>query len=87
MIAREPYTEPYTLRERLGIAWSLKRHDLWRFRETGLWQWLAGKLPRRLVLFAFVRVMSHAWVETGKTPDAITYEEAYKAWEKATPHG
>ncbi len=60
---RTPYTEPYTARERLTIQVDLRRYDWHAFWDSGLWQWLAHLLPRRLALFAFIRVMGHAWAE------------------------
>jgi len=38
--------------------------------------WLAWKLPRRVALFAFVRVCG----ATGNSPSQITYASAYDAW-------
>lgn len=80
---REPWTTPYTLKERASIRYSLKRYDLWRFWDSGLWQRLAFALPDRVALWAFIRVMAYASarVENGtRHPNSITYEEAYKAW-------
>ncbi len=46
-------------------------------------QWIAWKLPRRVVYFAYIRL--HAAATTGRfsnrTPDEVTWSEAVKAWE------
>ena len=48
-------------------------------------QWLADRLPRRVVYFAYIRL--HAWVTTREfsnlEPDAVTWSMAVKSWEKA----
>jgi hypothetical protein len=75
---RAPYSEPYTLRERLRIQYDLKRYDLYGFFRDGLWQRIAWKLPRPLVKWCFIRVSSSV---TDREPDQITYPVAYKAWE------
>lgn len=74
---REPYTEPYTLRERLSIQVDLKRYDVRRFFEEGIWRRIAFKLPHKLALWAFIRVCGNA----GTAPDDTTYPVAYEAWE------
>lgn len=41
-------------------------------------RFVASNLPRHIALLAFVRVCA----ANGDGPDQITYESAYKAWEK-----
>ncbi len=47
------------------------------------YQWLANRLPRKLVYFAYIRL--HAAATTGKyshrCPDEVDWSEALKAWE------
>lgn len=76
---REPWTEPYTRRERLNIRYDLKRYDVRRFFEAGLWQRLAWMLPRKLALWAFIRVCGNV---SDLPPDQITYPVAYDRWER-----
>jgi len=40
--------------------------------------WVAWALPRRIALWAFIRVVISA---SGDSPSEITYDSAYKAWE------
>jgi hypothetical protein len=52
---------------------------LWlRERPDKIAWWLVWKMPRRIALVAFVRVCS----ATKLAPDQITYEVAYKSWER-----
>lgn len=80
-IARTPWTEPLTTRERIDVLVTGKKYDVRRWWKSGLWRWIAHRLPRRLALFVYIRVMAEAWAATNKSPDEITYEEAYKIWE------
>lgn len=67
----------------LRTRYALARYDLWQFRESGLAHLIARHLPRKVILWAFIRVMAHAWAENGHIhPNEISYEEAYKRWEK-----
>lgn len=80
-LTRAPYSDPLTLRERLAVKRDLATYDARKFIHTGFWQWLAHRLPRRLVYFAYIRVMAHAWAEVGnKHPDEIGYQEACERW-------
>ena len=53
---------------------------------SGWWHWvkeatprqIAWLLPRKVALWAFIRVVA----ATGQNPDQITYESAYNAWEQ-----
>jgi hypothetical protein len=78
---RTAWTEPYTARERLSIRWDLKRYDIAAFFREGIWRGLAFKMPDKIAYWCFIQVMSHAWCETNKEPDAITYSEAANSWE------
>lgn len=62
----------------LGYRWWLLKHWSKRLPERLCWH-LAWWLPRRIALFAFVRVYS-AWGGCG--PD---YEPVYKSWELGKP--
>jgi hypothetical protein len=84
METRRPYTEPYTLRERLMIRFTGAKYDWRAFWRNGLWQWIAHWLPRRIAYFAMIRVMAHAWAKAGnKTPNELTYEEVCRYWEQS----
>lgn len=51
---------------------------LWLAERAEALRWrIAGWLPRRIALLAFVRVCA----ASGDGPSDITYESAYKAWE------
>lgn len=47
-------------------------------------QWLANILPKRIVYFAYIRLLAHA--TTGKyshlRPDEVDWSDALKAWEE-----
>jgi hypothetical protein len=61
----------------IGYWWFCVK--LWfRERPEKIAWWFAWKLPRRIALMAFVRVCS----ATGDGPSDVTYESAYKAWER-----
>lgn len=81
-LTKGSFTEPYTLRERISIRFDLARYDVWRFREDGFARWVAFHLPRKLALWAFIRVMANAGSD--QHPDEMTYGDAYKAWERRT---
>lgn len=52
---------------------------LWiRERPERMAWWLAFHLPRRVALFAFVRVSAAG----GRSPDDCTYEHCYDDWTK-----
>ncbi len=57
-------------------GWGPRDWWFW-FKDEGLPLWIAWKLPRRVALWAFIRVTA----ATGENPSEITYESAYKAWE------
>lgn len=79
---REPFTKPYTRRERLSIRYSLKRYDVQQFFREGIWRRVAWRLPHGLAYWTMIRVFGHAWAEAGnKTPNELTYEDVSKAWE------
>ena len=60
-----------------GYYWFCMR--LWRRETAERVKWkIAWACPRWLALLCFVRVCS----ATGDSPSEITYESAYKAWEK-----
>lgn len=75
-MTRDPYTEPYTLRERMTIRCNLKRYDVLQFFEEGLWRRIAFRLPRKIVLWSFIRVCGNVDLP----PDQITYPVAYDRW-------
>lgn len=79
MSRRVPYEEPLTVKERLSVRYMLKKGDVMAFFDHGLWQWLAWKMPHRLVLWCFIRVCANAGTDV--PPDKITYDLAYKRWE------
>ena len=58
------------------MNWWLFRYRCSRWRED-LPMRLAWMLPRKVALWAFIRVMA----ATGDNPADITYDSAYKAWE------
>lgn len=52
--------------------------DWWSwFKAEGFPWWVAHHTPRYIALLTFVRVCA----ASGQSPDTITYESAYKAWE------
>lgn len=57
-------------------GWGVRAWWYW-FTTEGFPMWLAWALPRKIALWCFIRVMA----ATGDSPDQITYESAYKAWE------
>lgn len=57
-------------------GWGIRAWWHW-FSDQGFPMFVAWSLPRRIALWAFIRVMA----ATGQAPDDITYESAYKAWE------
>lgn len=82
MLARQPYTEPLTSRERLSVFVYGTKLNLKALRRDGFPRFVANKLPKRVAYFAYVRVFAHAWSDAGnKTPDDITYEDACKSWQ------
>jgi hypothetical protein len=42
------------------------------------WWWIAFHLPRKVALFAMVRVAA----ASGKGPDELTFDSMYKHWER-----
>lgn len=47
-----------------------------------LWMWLAWRLPRRLVYWASIRLMSTATgAYSNRTPDGINIMEALHVWD------
>ena len=60
-----------------GYRWFCLR-VWWRGLPDRVTWWLAWKLPRKVALYAFVRVYG-AWGECG--PD---YDHVYRAWESAS---
>lgn len=73
---------PRTLWGKLVLRYDLFRYDLStvpdKFR-----MWLAWRMPRRLVMWAAIRLMSHA--TTGKygreEPDSVSIMTALKRWD------
>lgn len=57
-------------------GWGPRAWWYW-MREEKIPMTIAWALPRRIALWTFIRVMS----ATGQSPDDITYESAYKAWQ------
>lgn len=57
-------------------GWGPRDWWFW-FRREGFPMWVAWALPRRIALWAFIRVIS----ASGDSPSEITYDSAYKAWE------
>lgn len=57
-------------------GWGPRDWWFW-FKREGFPMWAAWRIPRPIALWVFVRVMA----ATGDSPDRITYESAYKAWE------
>lgn len=48
------------------------------------YQWIADKIPKRLVYFCFIRFMAYATTHgegTRMTPDEITFSKAIEIWE------
>lgn len=51
---------------------------------TRLYQWIASKLPKRLVYFCFINFMAYATTHgegTMMSPDEITFSKAVEIWE------
>ena len=49
----------------------------WHWVKESVPMWLAFRLPRKVALWAFIRVTA----ATGENPDLVTYRSAYDAWE------
>lgn len=77
---REPYSEPLTITETVDIFVSRKRYDLANFARVELPRRIAWRLPRRVALWAFIRVCSNTKLGPNEGPEAITYERGYKDW-------
>ena len=58
-------------------GWGVRAWWFW-FTTEGFPMWVAWALPRRIALWAFVRVSA----ATGDSPDQITYAKCYAAWER-----
>ena len=71
----------YGLYQRFGDVWFWRwlLHIEWRWRmfTDAVPRCLAWWLPRKVALWAFIRVMA----ATGENPDRLTYASAYDAWE------
>lgn len=51
---------------------------------NNIYQWIAGKLPKKLVYFCYIRFMSYATTHgegQKMTPDEITFSKAVEIWE------
>lgn len=51
---------------------------------TKMYQWIADKLPKRLVYFCYIRFMAYATTHgEGEriTPDEMTFSKAVEIWE------
>lgn len=51
---------------------------------TKLYQWIANKLPKKLVYFCYIRFMAFASTHgegEKMTPDEITFSKAVEIWE------
>lgn len=64
----------------LGNRWFHLRYDLHKIWTDELPMWIAWRLPRRVVLWAFVRVAA----ASGKGPSELTYESMHQYWEQAS---
>lgn len=73
---REPYTLPYTLRERVNIWLSLQKHWVAK-RPDAVAHWIARRLPKRIWFWAIVDGCGYA--TTGKyrkrTPNEVNLLE------------
>lgn len=64
----------------LKYQWWLFKDNVLHWREKLCW-WVAHKLPHKIVLLCYIRVISHAWAKKGSTvPDDYRYKECYDAW-------
>jgi hypothetical protein len=85
VITREPWTDPLTIRERMAVKRSLFSYDVRRFFRDGIWQWMAHKLPERVIYFAMMRGYAAVWSHVGTiTPDLIDFDMAMKYWGRKT---
>lgn len=76
---------PITLKERVIAGWWWRKYRIQWFVYEGVHRWIAGRLPKKIVLFAFVRASAYASSGTrcGKTsPDDLTYPLIYDRWEE-----
>lgn len=73
---------PTTLKGKLLLQYDLFCYDLHRVPER-IWMWTAWHLPKKLVLWAAVRLMAHA--TTGKYGSTnathLTILDALQRWE------
>lgn len=52
---------------------------------TKFYQWIAGKLPKRLIYFCYIRLMAFATTHgegVNTTPDQMTFSKAIDIWEQ-----
>lgn len=75
MIAREPFTEPYTLRERYAVWLDLNRYRRERFWSETLPIRVAQRLPRRVRLWVVVLAAADTGVRRDLAPDRICYPD------------
>ena len=51
---------------------------------TKIYQWIAGKLPKRLVYFCYIHFMAYVTTHgegLSMTPDEVTFSKAVEIWE------
>ena len=81
-MSREPWTAPYSLRERL-LVWSDWRRYRWgRFWTETVPLAIARKLPRIVRKWVVIDVASRSWSEQNLSPDQITYDVMYRTVER-----
>ena len=48
-----------------------------------IWLWVSERLPHRLVLWCYIRVINNAWAKRGNiVPEQVSYYKEYDEWEK-----
>lgn len=62
----------------LSHRWDHLRYDLWRKWHDDAPMWIAWHLPRRVALWAMIRVAG----ASGKGPSELTYESMHRDWEE-----
>jgi hypothetical protein len=70
---------------RVKGEWWYAKYRVARFFREGIAQRIAMCLPRKVVMFALVRVAAYASMGERcgtRSPDVLTYELMYKEWEE-----
>ena len=77
---------PPTIYKRVKYWWWYQSgHYKWEWRSWTFYQWLAPKLPRKLVYFVAIRVWAYATTRPSSSGECVgetTMDNAIKRWEK-----